>query len=356
MKTVVALGGEGIGIEVVDATCELLTAAGFPLTILTPAHGESAQRSHGSPLPDETKRLCGAADGVLFGAAGSPASSAVVSYLRWQQDAYAGVRPVKYYRGAASPLANPDGIDFIVLRENSEGLYPGREGDLADLRRVMPDLSDRIGRRVGDYGEGRFAVKLVTRKGAERIGRFACELARKRKARGHAGKLTCVTKSNVLRLSDGLFREVVEDLVKGYPELTYEHFHVDDAARRLLRFPQSMDVVLCMNLYGDVLSDLAAEAAGGLGMAPSGCFGDRWAYFESVHGSAPDIAGRSIANPTATILSSVMMLEHMGFDAEASRLEAAVARVYADGKHLTRDQGGTATTKELCRAVLDALR
>ena len=128
MKTVVALGGEGIGIEVVEATCELLTAAGFPLKILTPPHGESAQRTHGSPLPDETKRLCGEADGVLFGAAGSPASSAVVSYLRWQQDAYAGVRPVKYYRGAASPLANPDGIDFIRLRENSEGLYHGREG------------------------------------------------------------------------------------------------------------------------------------------------------------------------------------------------------------------------------------
>jgi isocitrate/isopropylmalate dehydrogenase len=322
----VALGGEGIGIEVVEATCELLTTAGFPLKILTPPHGESAQRTQGSPLPDETKRLCGEADGVLFGAAGSPASSAVVSYLRWQQDAYAGIRPIKYYRGAASPLANPDGIDFIVLRENSEGLYPGREGDLAELRRVMPDLSDRTGRRVADYGEGRFAVKLVTRKGAERIARFACELARKRKARGHAGKLTCVTKSNVLRLSDGLFREVVENTVKSYPELTYEHFHVDDAARRLLRFPQSMDVVLCMNLYGDVLSDLAAEAAGGLGMAPSGCFGDRWAYFESVHGSAPDIAARAIANPTATILSSVMMLEHMGLDAEARRLEAAVAR------------------------------
>jgi isocitrate dehydrogenase (NAD+) len=117
-----------------------------------------------------------------------------------------------------------------------------------------------------------------------------------------------------------------------------------------------MDVVLCMNLYGDVLSDLAAEAAGGLSMAPSGCFGDRWAYFESVQGSAPDIAGRSIANPTATILSSVMMLEHMGLDAEAARLEAAVTRVYREGKHLTRDQDGTATTNEMCRAVLDALR
>jgi 3-isopropylmalate dehydrogenase len=153
-RTVVALGGEGIGVEVVDATCELLTSAGFPLKILTPAHGESAQRTHGSPLPDETRRLCAEADGVLFGAAGSPASSAVVSYLRWQQDAYAGVRPVKYYPGAASPLANPEGIDFIVLRENSEGLYPGREGDLADLRRVMPDLSDRIGRESATTAKG----------------------------------------------------------------------------------------------------------------------------------------------------------------------------------------------------------
>jgi isocitrate/isopropylmalate dehydrogenase len=117
-----------------------------------------------------------------------------------------------------------------------------------------------------------------------------------------------------------------------------------------------MDVVLCMNLYGDVLSDLAAEAVGGLGMALSGCFGDRRAYFELVHGSAPDIAGRSIANPTATILSSVMMLEHMGLGADAARLEAAVARVYRDAKHLTRDQSGTVTTRELCRAVLDALR
>jgi 3-isopropylmalate dehydrogenase len=355
VKTVVALGGEGIGIEVVDATCELLLAARFPLRIETPPHGAEAERAHGSPLPEETRRRCAAADGVLFGAAGGPATSAVVSWLRWQRDAYAGVRPVKYYEGARSPLADPRGIDFVVVRENSEGLYPGREGDLAALGRALPELRDRTGRGLADYGEGRFAVKVVTRQGAERIARFACELASRRQARGRPGKITCVTKSNVLRQSDGLFQEVVAGVVKRYPALAFEHFYVDDASRRLLRFPRSMDVVLCMNLYGDILSDLAAEAAGGLGMAPSGCFGDGWAYFESVHGSAPDIAGQGIANPTGTLLSAAMMLEHMGLDAEAARLEAAIARVYLDHRYLTRDQGGSATTRDFCKAVLEAL-
>ncbi len=358
-KTIVALGGEGIGPEVVGATCELLVAARFPVTIVTPPHGHAALQATGQAVPDDTRGLCKSADGVLFGAAGGAASSAVVAWLRWEQRAYANVRPVKYYPGAASPLARPDGIDFVVLRENMEGLYPGREGDLAEAARALPGIRDRVGRGLADYltdgGDGRFAVKVVTRRGAERIARFACELARRRKARGRLGKITCVTKSNVLRQTDGLFQQVVAQVVARYPELTFEHFYVDDAARRLLRFPQSMDVVLCMNLYGDILSDLAAEAAGGLGMAPSGCFGDGWAYFESVHGSAPDIAGRGIANPTATVLAASMMLEHMGLAAEAARLEAAIARVYRDGRTLTIDQGGKASTREFTRAVLDAL-
>jgi isocitrate/isopropylmalate dehydrogenase len=139
-------------------------------------------------------------------------------------------------------------------------------------------------------------------------------------------------------------------------DLQYEHFNVDDAARRLVRFPRSMDVVLCLNLYGDVLSDVGAETAGGLGPAPSGTFGDGWACFESVHGSAPDIAGRGVANPTGTIRSAAMMLDHMGLGGEAARLERAVARVYRDGKTLTPDQGGTATTREVALAVLAAYR
>jgi isocitrate/isopropylmalate dehydrogenase len=220
----------------------------------------------------------------------------------------------------------------------------------------MPDLADKTGRKVKDFGsEGRFAVKVVTPRGAERIARFACELARKRRARGKPGKVTCVTKSNVLPRTDGLYHETVERLVRE-AGLQFEHFHVDDAARRLVRFPKSMDVVLCMNLYGDILSDLGAETAGGLGLAPSANFGDGWAYFESVHGSAPDIAGKGIANPTATIRSAALMLEHMGMGAEAERLEAAVARVYRDGKTLTPDQGGTARTREMAQAILAAYR
>jgi len=355
-KVVVALGGEGIGPEVIDVTCELMTATKMPVEILTPPHGEPAIRSHGSPIPDETKRLCEDADGVLFGAAGAPPTSAVVSWLRWEKGITASVRPVKHYPGAYSPLARPEGIDYVIVREGVEGLYPGREGDLADLARALPELKDRVGRRVGEYGEGRFAVKVVSRAGTERVARLACDLAIKRKRRGKPGTLTCITKSNVLKLTDGFFQEVAAGVVKTYPELRFEHFHVDDGARRLVRFPQAMDVVLTMNLYGDILTDLAGETAGGLGMAPSGCFRDGWAYFESVHGSAPDIAGRGIANPTAAILSAGMMLEHMGLTTEAERLEAAVARVYRDGKTLTPDQGGTASTQQVGRAVAEAYR
>jgi len=350
MKTIVALPGQGIGVEVVDATCEIMTAAGMPVKILTPPQGE------GSALPEETRRACREADAVLFGAAG-PATSAVVGWLRWEMEAWGGLRPAKFYEGMRSPLADPEGIDFVVVRENSEGMYPGREGDLADLKRAMPELRDRFGRNLDRYGEGRFAVKVATRAGAERIARFACELARKRKARGRPGKVTCVTKSNVLPQTDGLFQRIVQETVARYDDLTFEHFHVDDAARRLIRFPKAMDVVVAMNQYADILSDIAGEAAGGLGVAPSGNFGDDgWAYFESVHGSAPDIAGKGIANPTATILSAVLMLDHIGLTAEASRLEAALARVYRDGKALTPDQGGSSSTTAMAAAVLATYR
>jgi isocitrate/isopropylmalate dehydrogenase len=351
-RTIVALPGEGIGIEVVEAACGLLTSAGMPLAIATPPQVEAP----GGPVPEATKRACREADAVLFGAAG-PATSAVVGWLRWEMDAWGGVRPAKFYPGMRSPLADPDGIDLVVVRENSEGMYPGREGDLAELARALPGLRDRFGRGLDRFGVGRFAVKVATRAGAERIARFACELAVRRTARGRPGKVTCVTKSNVLPETDGLYHATVEKVVAGHPGLSFEHFHVDDAARRILRFPRSLDVVVCPNQYGDILSDVAGEVAGGLGVAPSANHGDGgWAYFESVHGSAPDIAGKGVANPTGTILSTVLMLEHLGLAAEAARLERAVARVYRDGKTLTPDQGGAATTRQMADAILAAYR
>jgi isocitrate/isopropylmalate dehydrogenase len=266
MKTIVALPRQGIGPEVVDATCELLMGTGLTLNTLTPpgqapARGDQARGPRGRrralrrgrPIYESRGRLAPLGDERVGRGAADPLLPG---------DALAAGRP----RG---------GIDYILLRENSEGIYPGREGGLADLVKVVQDLADRTGRKVKDFGtEGRFAVKVVTLKGAERIARFAVELARKRKAQGKPGKITCVTKSNVMPRTDGLPQETVERIVREPGGLQFEHFHVDDAARRLVRFPQSMDVVLCMNLYGDILSDLGAETAGGLGLAPSGNFGD----------------------------------------------------------------------------------
>src|SRR5213594_1942216 len=166
MKTVVALPGQGIGVEVVDATCEILAAAGMPLKILTPP--QTTGSAPDAPVPDETKRACREADAVLFGAAG-PATTAM--------EAWGGVRPSKFYTGMRSPLTDPEGIDFVVIRENSEGLYPGREGDLADAKRALPNLRDRFGRGLDRYGEGAYAVKVVTRRGAERIARLDCQVA-----------------------------------------------------------------------------------------------------------------------------------------------------------------------------------
>src|SRR5262249_41089455 len=236
-KTVVVLPGEGIGIEVIDATCEVLVGAGLPLKILTPPQVEGATPTTAGFVPDETKRAPRAPDSVRFGAAHSvlfgaadPATTNVVSWLRWEMRAWAGLRPIRFRPGMRSPLADPDGIDYVIVRENSEGIYPGREGELAELARVMPALRDRSGRSVNEYGRGRFAVRVVTPAGVERVAQFACRLARARKAKGRPGKVTCVTKSNVLRRTDGLFHEITERVVREAGDLTFEHFHVDDAA------------------------------------------------------------------------------------------------------------------------------
>jgi isocitrate/isopropylmalate dehydrogenase len=159
----------------------------------------------------------------------------------------------------------------------------------------------------------------------------------------------------MLRESDGLFRRVVEETAKEYPDIRYEQYIVDDFARRLVASPLEFDVVVMPNLYGDILSDAAAGTMGGLGLAPSGCYGQNYAYFESVHGSAPDIVGRNIINPTATLLSAVLMLDYLGFEDAAARLDHTISRVYADGRVLTLDQGGSSSTTEFCAAVRNYL-
>ena len=311
------------------------------------ARKEHAEARSGSAFPPAAKQIIDDADTTLFGATSGKAGAAL-HYLRWGKDTYANVRPCRFLPGCLSPLAAPEGIDFVIVRENLEDLYVGVEGDLAELAPL--GLTGRTTRRaVHELGSGRYAVKAITREGTERVARFALELAAKRR-----GKLTCATKHNMLRETDGLFLDVAREVAAEYPNVAFESYIVDDFACRMIREPQQFDVVVMPNQYGDILSDAAAGLLGSLGLAPSGCYGDDYAYFEPAHGTAPDIAGRNIINPTATILSATMMLEYLGFAAQARQIEAAVERVYAEGPR-TPDQGGAATTTEFCQAVARAL-
>lgn len=356
-KRIVILGGDGVGPEVSEVAGNILEQMRLDLEIVKPPCGEAAQKDFGTVFPEETRKLCAEADAVLFGAAGR-ASVPILVHLRWEMDNYVNIRPVKHYRGAASPLKDPEGIDFVILRENSEGFYPpGREGDILQLAEKWPEWTDSLlAKRFQDYGPGKFAIRIVTVRGVNRMMEFACHYARQRKALGFAGKLTCVTKSNVLEQSCGLFQRAAERETANHPDLLYEHYYIDDAARRLLRYPKDMDVIVTSNMFGDILADEAAELVGGLGIAPSACIGGTTPYFEPVHGSAPKYAGRNMINPTAAILSSKMMLEFLGLQIAAEALEKAVAAVYQEGRALTRDQGGTATTAQFGRAVLKKIQ
>jgi len=349
-KKIVAMGGDGVGPEVVNATCHILENMGLDIEITKPPAGEVAIKSHGTPFPNETKQLCDEADAILFGAVGDK-STMIIAYLRWVLDTYANIRPAKYYEGVHSPLKDPSGIDFVIVRENTEGLYPAREGDLPALAKALPKYRDVLGRSLAQFGEGKFAIRVITERGTRRIAKFACEYARKRKKNGFPGKLTCVTKSNLLTQTCGLFQSITEDEVKKFPDLTYEHYYLDDAARRLVRYPKEMDAIVTSNMFGDILSDLAAEVVGGLGLAPSACIGDKKAYFEPVHGSAPKYAGKNMVNPTATILSAKMMLEYLGMEKAAGSLEKAIQQIYKERRVMTYDQGGKATTTEFAQEI-----
>ncbi len=354
-KKIVALGGDGVGPEIMEVTWEIMEKAGFALDIIKPLHGEAAWKAGKEAFPEEVKNLCQQSDAILFGAQGG-ISREILYFLRWQQDNFVNIRPIKYYPGAKSSLQDPQGIDFVILRENSEGLYPAREGDLNFLAQALPQFKDRMGKSLADYGHGKFAIRVISERGVERLAKFACAFVLERKKQGYPGKLTVVTKSNVLSQSDGLFQKGIEAECQKNVGLRHEHFYVDDAARRLIRFPRDFDVLVTSNMFGDILADEAAELVGGLGLAPSACLGGKKPYFEPVHGSAPDIAGKGIVNPTAMILSAKMMLDHLGMKREGEALEKAVAIVYRDGKTLTPDQGGKASTREFARAVLKEIQ
>jgi isocitrate/isopropylmalate dehydrogenase len=351
-KRVVVIEGDDAAPEAVRPTLALLERLDLDIEWVHPPYGEAAMVRYGTPFPDNTKQAIDTSDTALFGAT-SGSATPVLHYLRWGKDTYANVRPARWLPGFKSPLAHPEGIDFVILRENLEDLAAGVEGDLEQLRPI--ELHNRAGRAVADLGPGQFAVKVITETSTERIARFAFELARQRKDAGKPGKVTCATKHNLMPRSDGLFRKVVLRVARDYPDIRCEGFIVDDFARRLIVEPQQLDVVVLPSLYGDIFSDAAGGVIGGLGLCPSGVYGDHYAYFEPIHGSAPDIAGKNIINPTASILTAALMLDHLGFAAAAQRLRTAVEQVYAEGQTLTLDQGGRATTQEFCDAVAGRL-
>ncbi len=353
-KRVVVIPGDDAAPEAMAPTVEILKNFALDLRFTEFPSGEEGVQQYGSRQEFEgaLREAIDQSDSTLFGSTNGTTGG--IGYLRWGKQTYANVRPARWRPGFRSPLKNPEAIDFVVVRENLEDLYMGIEGDLNTLAPL--GLTSAITRQPLDTtAQGLFAIKAITEHGSRRIARFAFELARRRKAQGGRGIVTCTSKYNMLRKSDGLFREVVEATAKEYPDLGYEQYIVDDFARRLVASPSQFDVVVMPNLYGDILSDVAAGTIGGLGLAPSGCYGDTYAYFESVHGSAPDIAGQHIINPTATLLSAALLLDYLGWTDEAQSLEDAIAQVYASGEILPPDQGGSASTTAFCAAVQNGL-
>lgn len=349
-KHVVIIPGDDAAPEAMRPTVEILKRFALDITFTEFPSGEEGVKQYGSrgAFDQALREAIDRSDTTLFGSTNGTTGG--INHLRWGKRTFANVRPARWRPGFRSPLKNPEGIDFVIVRENLEDLYMGLEGDLGLLAN-LPVTSWLTRKPIDTSPTGKFAIKIITEEGSRRIARFACELARKRKAKGGKGKITCTSKYNMLRDSDGLFRRIVEETAKDYPDLRYEQFIVDDFARRIVATPGDFDVVVMPNLYGDILSDAAAGTIGGLGLAPSGCYGATYAYFESIHGSAPDIAGRNIINPTATLLSAILMLEYLRFDAAADRLDQAIGRVYAEGRALTLDQGGAASTTDFCAAV-----
>ena len=330
---VAVIPGDGIGPEQTEAALKVLEAVSESYSLNLELHtveaGDTALKKYGTPLPDDTLDAILEADACLKGPVGESAADVIVR-LRIALDLYANVRPVKSY--PRLPALRPD-IDMVIVRENTEGLYKGLEF------RVGDDLAA--------------AIRVITRRGSERIARYAFETAMRRRR-----KVTCVHKANVMRATCGLFAEVCREVSEEYPDVEYEEQYVDACAANIIRKPHEFDVILTTNMFGDILSDEAAQAAGGLGLAPAGNIGERYAIFEPIHGAAFDIAGKGIANPVSMILASAMMLEWLGHRhgddgmVEAGRaVERAVSRVLEEGRVLTPDVGGSSGTMEVALEV-----
>ncbi len=323
--------GEGIGPEVARASRQIIDAAGVAIEweeVWPRAH----TRQTGSDLPyaeivESVRRNRVGLKGPMATEVATGAPSVNVG-LRKALELYANLRPVKNLQGVKSRFGN---VDVIIVRENTEDLYAGLE------HIVVPGVVE--------------SLKIITEKASTRIAKFAFECAQ----RFGRKRIHAIHKANIMKLSDGLFLSCTRKVAADYPEIEYNEMIVDNACMQMVLNPQQFDVLLLPNLYGDVISDLAAGLVGGLGVVPSGNLGEEAAIFEAVHGTAPDIVGKGIANPTALLMSGIMMLDHLGEHAAARRIEEALHRVYREGEYLTRDVGGTASTEEFTDAVIAAL-
>ena len=328
---VTLIPGEGIGPEVAGATRRVLEAAGVDIEWEEIA-GRSGDAAHSAPAVnqdaiDSVRRNHVALKGPMATAIAGGAPSVNVA-LRKSLDLFANLRPVRNIPGVTSRFEN---VDVVLVRENTEDLYSGLEHE------VVPGVVE--------------SLKIITERASTRIAHFAFAYAR----RNGRKKIHAIHKANIMKLSDGLFLRSIRAVAQQYPEIEYKELIVDNACMQMVLNPQQFDVLLLPNLYGDVMSDLAAGLVGGLGVVPSGNLGDDAAMFEAVHGTAPDIAGKGLANPTALLLSSILMLEHLGERSAAHRIQHALETVYREGKHLTRDVGGSAGTAEFTDALIAAL-
>ena len=330
--TITLIPGDGIGPEVTEAVVRILAASGVSIDWERHDAGVIAVERGGVPLPVELLESVRRNKVALKGPVTTPIGTGFTSVnvgLRKALDLFSNLRPVWNLPGIASRF---QGIDMVIVRENTEDLYAGLEHE------VVPGVVE--------------SLKIITEKASTRIGRFAFEYSRKHGRK----KVTSIHKANIMKLSDGLFIGSVRAVAREYPDIAYDEKIVDAACMHLVMKPEQFDVLVMPNLYGDIVSDLCAGLVGGLGVVGAANLGTEVGVFEAVHGSAPDIAGKNFANPTALLLSAVLMLRHLDEDAAADRVTQALRAVLADGRVRTRDLGGTASTLDYADAIVDRLK
>ena len=346
--TVCVIGGDDAAPEVMRPTVAILRELVPAIHFVEALSGREALARCGEPFPPETRAIIDSADCTLFGASGGP-SRPILWYLRWGKHTYINVRPVYWHPGYDSPMAHPEHIDYVIARDNLEGIYPPREGDIAELSLLTSSSEWWQAPPVNQAGA--YAVRVSTDEQMRRVAQAACELALDRQALGYPGRVTLGAKYSIMPRTDGRFRTIVQEAVREHPSLSYQEYLIDDLARRMIAAPETLDVVALSNEHGDILADVASGSIGGLGLSPSACYGENYAYFEPVHGSAPDLAGKGLINPTAMLLSGAMMLHYLGYAEQARSLEMAIKQTYHEGVALTADQGGSSSTKEFVDAV-----